>query len=105
MWIARWALSPGDGAADLLRFAGLALVLLGLVCIGLTLVKGSALWLDVVVGFAAPALFWAIYEVIRASMGQAFILHALLGVICLLVGALTYVRGRRRADTYADEYV
>lgn len=105
VWILRWVMSPADGLADLMRWGGLALVLLGLVCIGLTLVKGSALWLDVVVGFAAPALFWAIYEVIRAEMGNAFILHGILGVLCLLVGALTYVRGRHRADEFEDEYV
>lgn len=94
VWIVRWVLSPGEQAADLMRWGGLVLVLLGLVCIGLTLVKGSALWLDVVVGFAAPALFWTVYEVVRGELRDAYILHAVLGVVCLLVGALTFVRGR-----------
>ncbi|QCX26584.1 hypothetical protein [Nocardioides jishulii] len=104
VWILRWVVSPGDGAADLMRWAGLALVLLGLVCIGLTLVKGSALWLDAIVGFAAPALFWAVYEVLRGELGNAFILHGVLGVVCLLVGALTWVRGRLVYDEYEDDH-
>lgn len=105
VWIVRWVLSPAEGTADLMRWGGLALVLLGLVCIGLTLVKGSALWLDVVVGFAAPALFWAIYEVVRGGVRGAFILHGILGVVCLLVGVLTVVRGRsRHADEEEYEY-
>lgn len=98
VWIVRWALSPGDATADLLRWGGLVLVLLGLVCLGLTLVKGSALWLDVVVGLAVPALFWALYELVRGEVRQALMLHAVLGVVCLLVGALTVVRGGRRDD-------
>lgn len=102
VWIMRWVVSPGDGTADLMRWAGLASVLLGLVCIGLTLVKGSALWLDAIVGFAAPALFWAVYEVLRGELGHAFLVHAVLGVVCLLVGALTYVRGRLVYDEYDD---
>lgn len=103
VWIVRWVFSPGDGPADVMRWGGLGLVLLGLACIGLTLVKGSALWLDVVVALAAPALFWAVYEVLRSEVREAFILHAVLGVICLLVGALAVVRGRPRgADVAAD---
>src|SRR5690606_37816205 len=69
-WVIRWMLVSADsGAADMLRIAGLVLILLGLVCVGLTLVKGQALWLDVVVGFAAPALFWALYEVVNTEAG------------------------------------
>lgn len=98
VWIVRWALSPGADLADLTRWGGLALVLLGLACLGLTLVKGSALWLDVVVAAAVPALFWAVYEVVRGEVRDAFILHAVLGVVCLLVGALTVARGRRTAS-------
>lgn len=94
VWIVRWVMSPDGQVGDLMRWGGLALVLLGLVCIGLTLVKGSALWLDVVVGFAVPALFWAVYEVVRGELRDAYILHGILGVVCLLVGALTFVRGR-----------
>lgn len=100
VWIVRWAVAPAEGPAEFLRWAGLVLVLLGLACIGLTLVKGSALWLDVVVAVAAPALFWAIYEVVRGEVRGAFILHAVLGVVCLLVGALTVVRDRHGS---ADE--
>lgn len=95
VWIVRWVLSPGEDTAELLRWGGLALALLGLACIGLTLVKGSALWLDVVVAVAVPALFWAVYETVRGELRDAFILHAVLGVVGLLVGALTVVRGRR----------
>lgn len=98
VWIVRWALSPGEETAELMRWGGLALVLLGLACIGLTLVKGSALWLDVVVAFAVPALFWAVYETVRGEVREAFMLHAVLGVMGLLVGALTVVRGHRRVD-------
>ncbi|MBE7324710.1 hypothetical protein IEQ44_08595 [Nocardioides sp. Y6] len=100
VWIARWAVAPGEGAAEALRWVGLVLVLLGLACVGLTLVKGTALWLDAVVAVAAPALFWAVYEVVRGEVRGAFILHALLGVVCLLVGAVTLVRDRYGA---ADE--
>lgn len=103
VWIVRWVSSPGDGTADLLRWAGLVLVLLGLACIGLTLVKGSVLWLDVIVGIGAPALFWAVYELLRGGMGNAFILHAVLGVICLLIGALTYVRDRQHSAESAKQ--
>lgn len=94
VWIVRWAMGPAGGPAEFLRWTGLVLVLLGLACIGLTLVKGSALWLDAVVAVAAPALFWAVYEVVRGEVRGAFILHAVLGVVCLLVGALTLVRDR-----------
>src|SRR5690606_12197218 len=89
VWSLRWVMSPADGLADLMRWGGLALVLLGLVCIGLTLGKRCGLWLDVGVGFAAPALFWAIYDVVRAERSNAFIRLAILGVLCLLVGGLT----------------
>ena len=98
VWILRWVVSPGDGAADLMRWAGLSLVLLGLVCIGLTLVKGSALWLDAIVGFAAPALFWAVYEVLRGELGNRHVGEADQLITAIAVagfhrGAATGARG------------
>ncbi|WP_162799406.1 hypothetical protein [Nocardioides sp. 616] len=98
VWIARWLLDPEAGSADIMRYAGLGLVLLGLVCVGLTLVKGQALWLDVVVGFACPALFWAIYEVVRAELGEAVLFHGVLGIAWVLVGAVLVVKGKPRVD-------
>jgi hypothetical protein len=98
VWIARWLLNPESGTADILRYAGLALVLLGLVCVGLTLVKGQALWLDCIVGFAAPALFWAIYEVVRAELGEAVVFHGVLGVAWVLVGVTLFIKGKPRVD-------
>lgn len=99
VWIARWLTSPADGATDVLRYAGLAFVLLGLVCVGLTLVKGQALWLDVVVGFAAPALFWAIYEMVRAEIAEpALLFHGIVGVAWVLVGVGLIVKGKPRVE-------
>jgi len=98
VWIARWLLDPASGTADIMRYAGLAFVLLGLVCVGLTLVKGQALWLDIVVGFAVPALFWAIYEVVRAEMGEALVFHGVLGAAWILLGVLLIVKGKPRVQ-------
>ena len=105
VWIARWFLSPAVGSADLMRYVGLGLVLLGLVCIGLTLVKGQARWLDVVVGIAAPALFWAVYELVRGT-GTGLLVHGVLGVLCLVVGGVLLVRGGHRGleDDEYEEY-
>lgn len=103
VWIARWLLSPAVGAADLMRWAGLGLVLLGLVCIGLTLVKGQARWLDLVVGVAAPALFWAVYELVRGT-GPGLLVHAAIGLLCVVVGGVLLVRGGHRGVDDDDEY-
>lgn len=106
VWLARWLLAPAEGTADIMRYAGLVLVLLGLVCVGLTLVKGQALWLDIVVGFAAPALFWAIYEAIRSEVaGQALLFHGILGILWLLVGAALIVKGKPRVRDDAEVHV
>jgi hypothetical protein len=105
VWIARWLLNPESGSsADVMRYAGLALILLGLVCVGLTLVKGQALWLDCIVGLSAPALFWAIYEVVRAELGEAVVFHGVLGVIWVIVGALLVVKGKPRVDDRAQAH-
>lgn len=99
VWIARWLMSPADGPADVMRYAGLAFVLLGLVCVGLTLVKGQALWLDIVVGFAAPALFWAIYEMVRAEIADpALLFHGVVGALWALVGVALIVKGKPRVQ-------
>lgn len=105
VWIARWFLSPAVGSADLMRYVGLGLVLLGLVCIGLTLVKGQARWLDVVVGIAAPALFWAVYELVRGT-GTGLLVHGVIGVLCLVVGGVLLARGGHRGfeDDEYEEY-
>lgn len=93
-WVIRWMLVSADsGAADMLRIAGLVLILVGLVCVGLTLVKGQALWLDVVVGFAAPALFWALYEVVNTEAGGSLAVHGVIGVVWAGFGGLLYARG------------
>lgn len=101
-WVVRWLLASADSdLAGLLRVGGLVLILLGLVCVGLTLVKGQALWLDVVVGFAAPALFWAIYEVVHTEVGESLTVHGVIGIVLAGVGALLYARGGHSMD---DEY-
>jgi len=106
VWIARWLMAPADGPADVLRYAGLALVLLGLVCVGLTLVKGQALWLDIVVGFAAPALFWAIYEMVRAEVvGDGLLFHGVLGIAWVLVGIGLIVKGKPRVQDPVEAHV
>lgn len=98
-WVLRWLLVDADSSpAGLLRVAGLALILLGLVCVGLTLVKGQALWLDVVVGFAAPALFWALYEVIHTEVGASLTAHGVMGIIWVGVGGLLWARGGHRPE-------
>ncbi|WP_110239679.1 hypothetical protein [Nocardioides gilvus] len=101
-WVVRWMLvSAESDAAGLLRVGGLILILLGLVCVGLTLVKGQALWLDVVVGFAAPALFWALYEVVHTEVGASLLAHGVIGVVWAGVGGLLYARGGHSLE---DEY-
>lgn len=98
VWLVRLLLAPAVGGAGPLRLLGLALVLLGLICVGLTLVKGSALWLDVVVGFAAPALFWATYELLRAEVAGTLVLHAALGALAVATGSVLFTRGGRAYD-------
>lgn len=102
VWIARLALADHFGGEALLRVVGLGLVLLGLVCVGLTLVKGQALWLDGVVGFAAPALFWAVYEVVRTEVGHTAVLHAALGAVAVVVGGVLLSGGPAR-DVHDEE--
>lgn len=103
-WVLRWMLVSADSdLAGLLRVGGLVLILLGLVCVGLTLVKGLALWLDVVVGFAAPALFWALYEVVHTEVGESLAVHGIIGVVWAGVGGLLYARGgHSMEDQYED---
>ena len=106
VWIARWLMAPADGPSDVLRYAGLVLVLLGLVCVGLTLVKGQALWLDIVVGFAVPALFWALYEMVRAEVASPGLLfHGILGIAWVLVGIGLIVKGKPRVDEQVEAHV
>jgi len=92
-WIVRWIWVEDPTLLDVTRWLGLAVVLGGLVCVGLTLVNGSALWLDVVVGAAAPLLFWAVYESVRTGFDSDVTLHGLLGVLVLAAGVGTTVRG------------
>ena len=100
-WLLGLVVVPDIVGETALRWVGLAMVLLALACFGLTLVKGSALWLDLVVAFAAPALFWAVYEVVRAELGAAGSFHAILGGVVALVGLLPF--RRRRAVDEDDE--
>ena len=106
VWIVRWVLNPdSSGTADILRYVGLGFIALGLVCVGLTLVKGLELWLDIIVGFAAPALFWAIYEVVRGGMENDFVFHGVLGIVWVLLGALLFVKGKSHAAAPIEAHV
>lgn len=94
-WIVRWIWVDDSAWLDVTRWLGLGVVLGGLVCVGLTLVNGSALWLDLVVGAAAPLFFWAVYESVRTGVDSDVTLHGLLGVLVLAAGVGTTVRGGR----------
>lgn len=102
VWLLGAVLVPDVLGETPWRWLGLGLVLLGLACSGLTLVKGSALWLDVVVAFAAPALFWAVYEVVRAETGAVVPFHAVVGVVVAVIGLVALVRRRVVEDEYAE---
>lgn len=97
LWIVRWLIGASGGLSSVMLYLGLAVILVGLMCIGLTLVKGSSRMLDVVVGFALPALVWSVYWAIRE--GVTFDLQTydgVVGVLAVLVGAALAVKSKPR---------
>lgn len=103
VWIARWLQGSATDPTDLMRYVGLGLVMLGLACIGLTLVKGQARWLDFVASICIPLLFWAIYDVLRGT-GAALLLHGALGAAWVVLGGWLLLKGGHRDDWDDDEY-
>ena len=85
-WLARWLL--GDGVmADVLQWAGLLLLFVGMFGLGTALVGKGEVWLQVIVGVAFPLLVWSVVEVLHAS-GDPVAINAvagvLIGVACFL---------------------
>lgn len=104
LWIVRWLLDPSGGLSNVLLYVGLGVILIGLMCIGLTLVKGSSRMLDVVVGFAMPALVWSVYWAVRVEMGddRVVMYDGVVGVLALVVGGLLAVKSKPRELAEAE---
>lgn len=98
LWIARWLADLSGTVSDVLLYVGMAFMLIGLMCIGLTLVKGSARWLDFVVGFAMPALIWSVYATMRQNFDDTVMFDGVIGVIAVVVGLALALRSKPRVD-------
>ena len=85
-WAVRMVLSDGT-AGDVLQWAGLALLFVGMFGLGTALVSRGAVWLQVIVGVAFPLLVWSVLEVIHGA-GEAVVVDGLVGIAiaaaCLL---------------------
>lgn len=93
-WVARWVLAP-SAAEDLLRYAGLALLALGLAVAGGGLGRRGPWWLRAVAGVGAAALAWSVVDVVRPA-GEHPAFDGLLGLVAVAGGALAVASGRER---------
>ncbi|HET7194309.1 MAG TPA: hypothetical protein VFI99_04910 [Nocardioides sp.] len=78
-WVARWVLGGGT-VGDVLQWAGLVLLFVGLFGLGTALVNKGEVWLQVIVGVAFPLLVWSVVEVLHAS-GDPVVIDAVVGVM------------------------
>lgn len=100
-WLARLVVDligpDGGSVADVLQWAGLALVAIALAALGAGLVGKSELWLRVIVAIAFPLLVWSVLEVLHPA-GDPEIVDGVFGVVMVAVCGrrLLEQRGRRR---------
>ncbi len=108
LWVARWPLAQSVAqsvdssgpAADAMRYAGLALLGVGLVIAGAGLAPRGAWWLRAVAGVGAAGLMWSVAEVFR-PVGDALVFDAVVGMIAVLGGLVAYTTGRASAPRRA----
>jgi hypothetical protein len=106
-WVARGVLGGGT-VGDLLQWAGLLLLFLGVFGLGTALVNKGAIWLQVIVGIAFPLLVWSVVEVLHAS-GDPVVINAVVGVLIAVACVLALGPGgdggerppRRHAGAHA----
>lgn len=104
LWIVRWLIDASGGLSSVLLYVGLGVILVGLMCIGLTLVKGSSRMLDVVVGFAMPALVWSVYWAVREGLSSDMhqMYDGVVGVLAVVIGGLLAVKSKPRELAEAE---
>jgi hypothetical protein len=85
-WAARWLLDPSGSTTGLLRYAGLAMLALGLAVAGGALGNRGRWWLRTIAGVGSAALVWSVVDVVRPA-GEALAFD----------GALAVASGRERA--------
>lgn len=88
-----WGLVPflsGDNAtyAD---YAGIGLLSLSWLILGMLTASGSLVWLRVLVGVACVALGWALVGGLRSGVDQDIALPAV-GAVAVLMGILAFVK-------------
>lgn len=98
VWVARWQLSLSPSATDTMRYAGLALVGVGLLIAGASLVKRGTWWLRGVAAVGAAGLTWSVAEVFRPT-GEALMFDGGIGIVAVVVGLFGVATGRRRTSS------
>lgn len=95
VWVARWQLAPSAATSDAMRYAALALLGVGLVVAGGSLVKRGTWWLRAIAGVGAAGLTWSVAEVFRPA-GEALMFDGVTGVVAIVIGLFGVVTGRSR---------
>lgn len=96
VWAVRW-LTANTAEPDLLRWIGLALVLLASLGVGASLVRASNLALRLLVALCFAALVWALVELLTGAGGTLAL--GLAGVTIASVGVVGLLGSRRRPET------
>ncbi|MBA3783293.1 hypothetical protein [Nocardioides sp. InS609-2] len=95
VWVARWVLAPSGSAADAMRYAGLALLGVGLLIAGAGLARRGTWWLRAVAGVGAAGLTWSVVEMFR-PVGGALMFDSITGIVAIIGGIFASVTGRAR---------
>lgn len=95
LWVVDWVAEPPEATADLVRYAGLALLAVGLVVAGAGLARRGSWWLRVLAGGGAAFVTWSVVDVLRPT-GDALTYDGLVGASAVLLGLVAVVTGRDR---------